>query len=243
MYLYSFTLLDNTNVNIAEKTTIKAFQLFFNWYGFMILNNIPLTKVRVYQYVDKVVGIKNMSIETVLIQQIVEEFKQQNLCQMMKEECGTEGDPITLDDWCDIPYEEYLKKDEYLSQCYSLTQLLKSFNAGLLRKKGGNPFPIWPVDLFDPSTKIPVKKLKQLHKQAQNIHLDIPEEFNKFMHAIDAQLITPELMSFFQGWQFAFFNLINCHLFFSSNYWAIVYSKTSSTSQDCISWNECACMH
>jgi len=113
---------------------------------------------------------------------------QQKRCQEMKKNCpegSNQVDPIMqYEDWCDdIPYQEFVKQDNYLSQCYRLTNLINAFNSGLEAIKQDNPFPQWPID---PIARIPLspEKLYDLYTQAQDAKIDIPTHFAKFVQGL-----------------------------------------------------------
>lgn len=104
----------------------------------------------------------------------------------MKKDCpepSNEAEPLTYEDWADIPYQEYVKNDKYLHQCYRLTNLLKHFEAGLTQKKNNVNYPKWP---FDPYTriKIPASELFTLYQQAEKANIPLPPVFRKFVEAV-----------------------------------------------------------
>jgi hypothetical protein len=113
-------------------------------------------------------------------------------CQEMKKECPEDSklvDPILMyEEWCDVPYKEYVKNDSYFKECYRLSNLLQHFESVLIRKKNGLNNPKWP---FDPITrkKIPLHRLLELYHQSESAELTIPPIFFLFLKAVYEGLI------------------------------------------------------
>jgi len=98
---------------------------------------------------------------------------QQILCAEMRETCDSEHDPILFEDWCDIPFGEYIKGDKYLSKCHRLSSILASMETNLTVKKNELYFPLWPVDPITGSA-LPVAKILDLVDQATEAKLTLP---------------------------------------------------------------------
>nr|QBK87391.1 MAG: hypothetical protein LCMAC201_03010 [Marseillevirus LCMAC201] len=203
MYKYTFTLDSGKKDHLVGNMFQNALLNYFQWRGIDILGGENLNQIDIYGYPK---GGESYNVNKDLVTEIVSSFKkhntlqlsskvpspksspvQQERCQEMKKKCpagSNKVDPIMYDDWCDdIPYREFVKHDEYLSQCYRLTNLINAFNSRLMQKKGINYFPQWPIDPF---TRIPlsVKKIYELYQQAQDAKIDIPIQFEQFVEGL-----------------------------------------------------------
>jgi len=111
---------------------------------------------------------------------------QEQRCKDMQKTCPNDADPILYEDWCeDVPYQEFVKNDEYLSQCYRLSTLIKGFKAGLEATKNETAMPQWPVDPIS-QVGLPEATLEKLYLQALDAKIKVPELFVKFMDALQA---------------------------------------------------------
>src|SRR3989338_527698 len=104
-------------------------------------------------------------------------------------ECESTEDPITYQEWNNIPNKYKIPKGKYpdLSQCYELTSLLKSFESNLSTTVYGVPHPIYP---FDPYTTIPITS-DTLYSL-----LNIYDEYNNDSPKIYPHLNYLKIMSF-----------------------------------------------
>jgi len=112
--------------------------------------------------------------------------KQRKKCQKMKVKCpegSRDNEPISMDEWCDISYDEYVKNDDHFTQCYALPNLIKSFTAGLESIKNGAPLPQWPIDPFS-RKPIPPNVLIGLYNRAGNIDQPMKLSFHVLIEGI-----------------------------------------------------------
>ena len=199
MYQFTFILDNGTTDHILGDSFQKVLSNYFQWRGIDILGGLLLKNVQITGYPTEKTPYK---VKTELLEQIITAFLvqnqqelavtaediQQERCKDMKETCpegSRDAEPITADDWCDdVPYPEFVKNDEYLSQCYRLTTLLQTFKAQLESQRGNNPFPIWPNEPLT-RTALSPQRLQELHAQAIKAEVDIPEIFEKFIKAMN----------------------------------------------------------
>ncbi len=202
MYQFAFILDNGVTDHILGDSFQKVLSNYFQWRGIDILGGRLLKNIQITGYPTEKIPYK---VKTDLLEQIITTFLAQNQrglavtggsaesiqaerCKDMKETCpkgSDEFDPILMfEDWCtDIPYTEFVKNDEYLSQCYRLANLLQTFKGQLESERGANPFPIWP---HNPITRkaLSQQRLEELHAQAIKAEIDIPEIFEKFIKAM-----------------------------------------------------------
>lgn len=201
MYKYTFNLSNGQRDQLVSETFLSALQNYFQWRGTDILDGIVLEGVEITPYPP--IDIEPYMVKQELIEKIVKTLKSQNTkteeqiqqerCLDMKKTCpegSKEFAPIMqYEDWCDdVPYQEFVKNNKYLSQCYRLTNLIQAFVSGLEAMKGGVPMPQWPTDPFSKNA-IPKKELQRLYEQAKEADIEIPPVFEKFINLLDSGAI------------------------------------------------------
>jgi hypothetical protein len=202
MYKYTFILNNGQQDHVVGDMFRNVLADYFQWRAMDLLGGVMLQGIEVRGYPTS--KGKAYHVDAKLIEQIVDTLKQQNVpvdtqkerCEDMKKTCpdgSKDVDPIMqYEDWCDdVPYQEFVKNNEYLSQCYRLSNLLSAFKAGLEVTKNKAPMPQCPVDPIS-GVGISAETLQTLYKQAQDANLEIPELFIKFMNALDAGLFDVE---------------------------------------------------
>ena len=213
MYKYTFILNNGQQDHVVGDMFRNVLTDYFQWRAMDLLGGVMLQGIEVRGYPTSKGNAYH--VDAKLIEQIVDTLKQQNVglipvkesteprpdvqkerCEDMKKTCpegSKDVDPIMqYEDWCDdIPHQEFVKNNEYLSQCYRLSNLLNAFKAGLEVKKNKAPMPQWPVDPIS-GVGLSAETLQALYKQAQDAKLEIPELFIKFMNALDAGLFDVE---------------------------------------------------
>ena len=222
MYKYTFILNTGQRESVIGDMFEKVLKDYFRARGSDIISdNVlikdivitphPKYKNSVYhvdkELIDKIV--KQLKEQNHSTPQVVDNAKplstntpsentlQQQKCKEMKAKCpegSNEVAPIMMyEDWCDdVPYQEFVKQDDNLSNCYRLGNLINSFVGGLEAEKSGNPMPQWPTDPFN-KNPIPVKRLKELYNQAIEANLEIPKSFSKFIKALDRNVFNVKI--------------------------------------------------
>lgn len=191
MYKYVFVLSDDTVDAVLGNTFRNVLEGYFQLRGSDIINGVDIKEISI----GPKAGADTMLVPDDTVAAIVSQLRAQNIvvdpqqkaCQDMVNTCpdgSKDAEPIMYEDWCDdIPYQEFVKNDNYLSQCYRLSTLIKTFAGGLTAKKGGNPMPQWPKDVYS-NEPIPSDRLIELYNQAVAAKIDIPIEFEKFIDGI-----------------------------------------------------------
>ena len=203
MYKYTFILSTGQKDHIIGSTFKDVLKEYFQIRGMEIIDDVMIQEIKVQNYPST--KHKSYNINSKLITKIVAAFRQQypvtksterdiqqKLCAEMKQTCpegSKDVDPIMqYEDWCDdIPYKEFVKNNEHLTQCYRLSNLIHAFKAGLEATKNDAPMPQWPVDPIS-GIGLPATELEKLYKQAQEAEIEIPELFVKFMNALQSGL-------------------------------------------------------
>lgn len=97
-------------------------------------------------------------------------------CTEMKRRCGTEYDPIGMEDWCDIQTKNYVV-DTLAPQCFDLKTLLQVFETQLVNKE----------QLNNPTNRQPITD-EQLLILAAN-HVQNGEELPPHLHEYTETLL------------------------------------------------------
>jgi hypothetical protein len=194
MYLYTFILDDKKKDYILNNNFQNALIEYLQWRGMEILVGKKLAEILITP-TEK--NIKPYNVDRDLIDAIINTFNSQNpilteqeiQCKDMQNTCpngSKDADPILQEDWCDdIPFKEFVKNDQYLTQCYRLSHLLKTFQHQLESTKNSNPFSQWPNDPFTRNAISP-ERLNELNKQAKDAGIDIPEVFKHFIQSMNS---------------------------------------------------------
>jgi hypothetical protein len=202
--MYYYFVLDNGNTVIISADRISdALGEFLQWKGNGIVNgDFGLDLVQIG---SELVESDLYTIEADLVTEIVNSVLTQNrrlidpqlaACNEMARVCPEDSkyaDPILFEEWCDgdggIPFQEFVKPDSYLTQCYRLKTLLEGFKTGLNAVRDGNPMPQWPTDPFA-RRMLPPDSLRKIYQQALDAQFElddfvIPVEFELFMEGLE----------------------------------------------------------
>jgi hypothetical protein len=187
MYNYKFELDNKSIDNIKANTFLQAIKNYLLWKGLDIQNGALIKTIT-----------GPIDIPEELVKKINTTIRlQNNLADKMKLTCpdgSKDTDPIMFEEWNNIPLQEYIKNDEYLSQCYRLSDLLTLFESSLQSKVNDNPWPVWPNDPFT-RVSLPIETLIELHNKAELLNLQIGPLFTKFVKV----LINPGKVDLKQG--------------------------------------------
>lgn len=185
--LYKITINSKTILILAENLKSAIDNILYT--------KFPITNIEIY--FKPLVQDEGVILDPSMIEKINNDINntrkkfQNDKCQEMKKSCpkdSEETDPILFEDWCDIPYKEYVKNDSDFHECYRLSNLLQHFEAGLTQKKNNNNNPKWPKDPIT-RKKIPIEKLVKIYNQAQEAEINIPPIFSLFVKAVYEGLI------------------------------------------------------